>query len=112
LEVDPENKYFNSQLYYNMSLIKSKIQENNEAINLLNKSIELNPEYSKAFQLRARLNTTVGKFQDAVRDYHEASTLEPQNSELKKQLKEAQKKLKESEKKRLLPNFRCCKKCL
>jgi len=68
-------------------------------LKLLDKSIEFNEEYTKAYKLRASVNTSLKEFQDAVRDYHEASTREPDSKELKDLLKQAQKRLKESEKK-------------
>jgi len=99
LELDPQNVLFNAQLLYNCAVIKNKIGENRESVKLLDQSLENNPDYTKAYKLRASVNTALKEYQDAVRDYHEASTREPDSRELKNLLKEAQKQLKESEKK-------------
>jgi Tfp pilus assembly protein PilF len=52
-------------------------------VKLLDQCVEFNPDYTKAYKLRASVNTALKEFQDAVRDYHEASTREPDNRELK-----------------------------
>jgi DnaJ family protein C protein 7 len=99
LELDPQNVLFNAQLLYNCAVIKNKMGENRESVKLLDQSLENNPDYTKAYKLRASVNTALKEYQDAVRDYHEASTREPDSRELKDALKQAQKQLKESEKK-------------
>jgi len=99
LDLDPDNFLFNSQLLFNCALVKHKAGEFKEAVKLLDRSIEYNPEYVKAYKLRAQVNNNLKEYQNCVRDYHEASTREPENKELKELLKQAQKKLKESEKK-------------
>jgi DnaJ family protein C protein 7 len=99
LELDPANVLFNAQLLYNCALVKDKEGDLKEAVQLLDQSVENNPEYTKAFKLRASVNTRLKEYQNAVRDYHEASTREPDSKELKEALKQAQKQLKESEKK-------------
>lgn len=53
------------------------------AIPDLDAAIEANADYGKAYKLRAQIHTALGNHQEAVRDYHEASTREPENRELK-----------------------------
>lgn len=53
------------------------------AVKELDLAIEANPDYGKAYKLRAQVNTSLKNYQEAVRDYHEASTREPDNRELK-----------------------------
>eukprot|EP01126_Amoeba_proteus_P000576 TRINITY_DN10163_c0_g2_i2.p1 TRINITY_DN10163_c0_g2~~TRINITY_DN10163_c0_g2_i2.p1 ORF type:complete len:319 (+),score=85.13 TRINITY_DN10163_c0_g2_i2:616-1572(+) len=99
VQIDATNAGFNSPLYYNMGLIKHNKGDDTEALKDLDRAIQTNPEYTKAYKLRAQINTKLGNYQEAVSDYHEASTREPDNRELKNQLKEAQKKRDEAEKK-------------
>jgi tetratricopeptide (TPR) repeat protein len=53
------------------------------AITDLDAAIEANEDYGKAYKLRAQIHTALGNYQEAVRDYHEASSREPENKDLK-----------------------------
>ena len=48
-----------------------------KAIDDLNKSLELNPEYSKSLIRRAEVNMERGEFTAAIMDYNKIQELDP-----------------------------------
>jgi tetratricopeptide (TPR) repeat protein len=56
LELDPLNSSYNSIIYLNRSLAYSKLKKNDDALSDLNKAIEANEEYAKAFVKRGEVN--------------------------------------------------------
>jgi len=60
-------------------MAKSKLGETKEALEDYSKAIELDPQYTKAYQRRAELNLKAEKYQEAVHDYSKAKELEPES---------------------------------
>jgi len=54
-----------------------KLKKHNDALLDVNKSIELNDTYVKAYLRRAEINMTIGEFDQAVIDYHKIKELDP-----------------------------------
>ena len=55
LTVDPDNVDLNSKLYCNRALAGSKIGKMQEAIEDCTRALELDPNYARALQRRAKL---------------------------------------------------------
>jgi Tfp pilus assembly protein PilF len=55
LEIDPLNISYNSTIYMNLGIAYSKEKKNEEALKMLNKSIQANPDYVKAYVKRAEI---------------------------------------------------------
>ena len=68
--MDPFNKKLNSVIYSNRALTYMKRKENLKAIDDLNKSLELNPEYTKSLIRRAEINMERGEYSVAIADYN------------------------------------------
>ena len=47
----------------------------------MNKAIELEPNYSKAYFERASVHSKLGQYTEAIRDYNILMQLEPNNSD-------------------------------
>lgn len=56
INLDPSNKKLNAVIYSNRALTFIKRKETFKALDDLNKSLELNPEYDKSLARRAELN--------------------------------------------------------
>lgn len=54
-----------------------KLKKHNDALLDVNKSIELNVGYVKAYFRRAEINMMLGDFDQAVVDYHKIKELDP-----------------------------------
>lgn len=67
-------------------------------MNDLNKSLELNPEYTKSLIRRAEVNMERGEYTAAIMDYNKIQEVDP-SSNMKAKIKEAQKKEREAKKK-------------
>eukprot|EP01016_Furgasonia_blochmanni_P010461 TRINITY_DN1443_c0_g1_i1.p1 TRINITY_DN1443_c0_g1~~TRINITY_DN1443_c0_g1_i1.p1 ORF type:complete len:547 (+),score=117.73 TRINITY_DN1443_c0_g1_i1:65-1705(+) len=94
LEVDPNNRCVNSVLYANRAAAYGKMGKNKEALSDLDKSIELNESYTKAYLRRADIKIKLGDFDDAIRDYEKVRQLEPSTPNLNQMIREAQKQAK------------------
>ena len=66
---------------------------------MLNKAIQLNPKYAKAFVKRGDINQALGNSEDALRDYQMAHQLEPKEFNVEDKIKHARVKAKEAAKK-------------
>lgn len=80
LEVDDLNINYNATIYLNIALCFSKQSKNEEALKSLNKAVQLNPKYAKAFFKRGDVNEALGNHEEALRDYQNAHQLEPSKS--------------------------------
>lgn len=63
--------------YVNLALIDFKQEKYKSSLKLTNKAINLNPEQSQAYQLRAQLNIKNGKINEAKMDYMKAIQITP-----------------------------------
>lgn len=71
------NHSWNSTIYFNRSLAKLKLSQNREALEDLNRAIELNEDYVKAYLKRGELNLSLENFEEAVRDFERVKQLDP-----------------------------------
>lgn len=67
--MDPYNKKLNSVVYSNRSLAFSKLGERIKALEDLNKSLELEPNYVKSLLRRADINMQREDYSAALNDY-------------------------------------------
>lgn len=67
----------NSVIYANRGLVYSKMNKNEDAQNDFTKSIELNPQYFKAYLRRGDARNQIGDFEGAEADYRKVAELEP-----------------------------------
>lgn len=98
LNLDPFNKKLNAIIYSNRALTYMKRKQNLKAIDDLNKSIELNPNYTKSLIRRAEVNMERGEYGQAAMDYGRIQELDP-SANLKAKIAEAQKKERQAKKK-------------
>lgn len=77
LELDDLNITFNSTVYFNMALASQKLSKNDEALKFLNKAVQLNPKYAKAFFKRAEIHQALGNHEESLQDYQMAAQLDP-----------------------------------
>ncbi|GAM25433.1 hypothetical protein SAMD00019534_086080 [Acytostelium subglobosum LB1] len=96
LEIDPKFDTYNSQLYNNRAAAALQLNKITEAIDDCTKAIELDPNYVKALTRRAQCYLKKEQFEDAVRDYEKAKTLDPENEDIHANLKHAKVELKKS----------------
>jgi len=76
LALEPLNANYNSQILLNTAMCQIKLSQKDEAIKSLNLAIKYNPKYAKAFVKRGDLKMDLEEFNDAIRDYSEASELD------------------------------------
>lgn len=69
LNLDPFNKKLNSVIYSNRALTFMKRGEKVKALQDLNKSLELDPNYMKSLIRRAELNMEREDYSAALNDY-------------------------------------------
>jgi len=98
LEVDPNNKNFNSIIYANRALCHQKLNNSMEALKDINKSIALNEKYTKAYRRRGDIYMTLGMFEEAKYDYQKVKDLDPSDKEVNRVLEDAKKKEKQAKK--------------
>ena len=71
------NKIFNSSIFLNRAICKSKLKNNEEALLDLDKAIECNEEYAKAYVKKGEINTALENYEDAVRNFEAAKRISP-----------------------------------
>ena len=79
---DPANKIFNSLILSNRAAAYMRQKDFITALTDLNKSIHLNPDYTKAFMRRGNVYTHMGRFKEAYADYDTVKSLDPNYPEL------------------------------
>lgn len=98
-ELDPMNGNFNSTLLLNISICHVKLGNNDKALVALNKAIKMNPKYAKALVKRGEVYLAMGEYNDAIRDFSEASEHDSTGFGVQQKLKDAQAKAKAAKKK-------------
>ena len=64
------------------------------AITALNKAIKYNPRYAKAYVKRGEVYVLLEEFDDAIRDFGEASSIDSSGFGVQEKLKDAQRRKK------------------
>lgn len=75
--MDPFNKKLNAVIYSNRALTYMKRKDNLKALDDLNKSLELDPSYSKSLIRRAEVQMERGEYTAAIMDYNKIEELDP-----------------------------------
>lgn len=96
LLVDPNNKQFNSKLFFNRAVAGAKLGNRDKAIEDCTAAIDADPEYVKAILKRAELYLDAERFQDAINDYETAKDKDPSNKDIREKLQQAKLELKKS----------------
>ncbi|KAM9969805.1 hypothetical protein ACTFIR_001642 [Dictyostelium discoideum] len=89
LSIDPKLETMNSQLYSNRAAALVHLNRISEAINDCTSAVTIDPNYGKAYIRRAQCQMKQENYEDAVRDYEKAQSLDPENGELQRNIKEA-----------------------
>jgi len=89
LNIDPENSSTNATLYCNRAAAYMKLKKYEEAAEDCSKTIDLDPQYLKAYTRRAGCYSALEKYDEAVRDYDKAHQMDPDNDEISKSLRDA-----------------------
>ena len=69
-----------SEYYFDRANIFSLEGKYEEAIVYYNKAIELDPNYTDAYNGREKAKNDLGKYEEAIKDYDKAIELNPNNS--------------------------------
>ena len=77
LELDPQNKKYNSIILVNRALCFQKLEKYKAALNDANQSLKLNPNYSRAYVKRAIVHLKLKNFKAAVEDFEKAKKIDP-----------------------------------
>jgi tetratricopeptide (TPR) repeat protein len=77
LELDSGNKVFNSTIYANRALCYQKKNNYIQALQDINKSIELNPNYIKAYYRRATIHINLKNGDKAKEDVQQVLRMDP-----------------------------------
>lgn len=60
----------------------------------MNKAIKYNPKYAKAYVKRGEVHVMLEDYNEAIRDFGEASSIDPAGFNVQEKLKDAQKRKK------------------
>jgi DnaJ homolog subfamily C member 7 len=77
LNIDPYNKYYNSIILSNRAACYMKTNEYVKALTDINKSIEINPDYVKAYARRGNIRSQLEDYDEAVRDFAKVKEMNP-----------------------------------
>jgi DnaJ homolog subfamily C member 7 len=94
IEVDPINKVIGSKLYCNKAAVAIKMKNYDKAIDDSTKAIDLDTNYTKAYQRRAQCYMELDKWDEALTDLHKAKDLNPEDREIHTTIKKAEKQKK------------------
>lgn len=97
--MDDLNMHYNSTLLLNIAIGQCKLGKNDEAMRALNKAIKYNPKYSKALVKRGEINLVLENYNEAIRDFSEASEHDSTGFNVQAKLKDAQAQSKKAKKK-------------
>eukprot|EP01119_Soliformovum_irregulare_P011632 TRINITY_DN2938_c0_g1_i4.p1 TRINITY_DN2938_c0_g1~~TRINITY_DN2938_c0_g1_i4.p1 ORF type:complete len:484 (-),score=130.44 TRINITY_DN2938_c0_g1_i4:13-1464(-) len=75
LQLEPNTSSLSSTLYCNRAAAYLKLGKHQEAIDDCTKTIEIDPNYEKAYLRRAAASMKMEKWDDAIRDYEKASQM-------------------------------------
>ena len=83
----------------NISICYDKLGNKQDALRSLNKAIKYNPKYAKALVKRGDMHLALEDYNEAIRDYSEASEHDHNGFNVQAKLKDAQMKAKKAKKK-------------
>lgn len=89
LSVDPLNAAFNSTILLNIAIAAVKLKKTPDAMTALNKAIKYNPKYAKALVKRGEVYMELEEYNDAIRDFSEASEHDSTGFGVQAKLKDA-----------------------
>lgn len=99
LALNSHSPTFDAILYSNRAQAHLQDRRYEEALSDLNKAIDLDPRYVKAYIKRAAAYSGLEKYQEAVDDLEKAKELDPESKDIRKKLQEAQGDLRRSKRK-------------
>ena len=99
LKMDEFNAAYNSTLLFNMAIANEKLKKNDEAIKCLTKAIKYNPKYAKAYVKRGELYVVMEEYNEAIREFSQASEYDSTGFGVQAKLKDAQEKAKKAARK-------------
>lgn len=76
LELDSMNGNYNATILLNISICQDKLGDKREALYSLNKAVKYNPKYAKALIKRGDMHLALEEYNEAIRDYSEASEID------------------------------------
>ena len=82
LDLDPHHKYFNSTILANRAAAYMKQKDYLKALEDCNRSITLNPDYTKAYLRRANVHMQLEDYDEAVHDYNKVKDMDPTTPEI------------------------------
>lgn len=98
LQIDPNNVFTNSKLYFNRATVCNKMNKKENAVEDCTKAIALDEKYMKAFLRRAKCYMELEQYEEAVRDYEKVCKMD-KSRENRQLLQEAKLELKKSKRK-------------
>lgn len=102
LELAPENKAFCSKVHANRAAANMKLGRNEDALMDVDRAIELNKDYGKAYMRRAQILRAMGgkeNLERATFDYTEAERILGRSQEIRRALQETKVELKKAKRK-------------
>ena len=82
LELDPRHKFFNSTILANRAAAYMKQKDYLKALEDCNRSLSLNPDYTKAYLRRANVHMQLEDYEEAVHDYNRVRDMDPSTPEI------------------------------
>eukprot|EP00471_Norrisiella_sphaerica_P004145 CAMPEP_0184491986 /NCGR_PEP_ID=MMETSP0113_2-20130426/21945_1 /TAXON_ID=91329 /ORGANISM="Norrisiella sphaerica, Strain BC52" /LENGTH=487 /DNA_ID=CAMNT_0026876577 /DNA_START=330 /DNA_END=1793 /DNA_ORIENTATION=- len=89
LEVDTDNRTFNTAVLSNRASAHMKLKQYDKAVKDLDKVLEVQTDNKKALLRRATCHTSLGNHDGAVRDLDMVSKMDPRNREIRQRLHKA-----------------------
>jgi DnaJ family protein C protein 7 len=99
LELDPSYKSYNSIIFANRAAAQIKLTKYQEAIEDLDKSVELNADYAKAYFRRGEVRILMEEFEEAVRDFKKVHQIDPQYAGIREKIHATEKAAKKAARK-------------
>lgn len=99
LTIDTMNSQYNAAILLNISICEDKQGKKQDALRTLNKALKYNPKYAKALCKRGDMRMALEEYEEAVRDYSEASDHDRNGFGVQAKLKDAQAKAKKAKRK-------------
>jgi DnaJ family protein C protein 7 len=99
LEIDPKHRLFNSTMLANRAAANMGQQNYLKALEDCNRSLSLNPDYTKAYLRRANVHMLLEDYEEAVHDYNKVRELDASTPDINWLISDAQSKAKQKGKK-------------